>query len=64
MRVSVPCTQSAAAGFRLTAIFERLQEIGAAEAESTAATILNGLGFDTEMQVSLSLNFVFRQKGC
>ncbi|XP_026192778.1 ABC transporter F family member 3 [Cyclospora cayetanensis] len=41
---------SSAAGFRLAAIFDRLQEIGAAEAECTAATILKGLGFDTEMQ--------------
>ncbi|CDI79071.1 ATP-binding cassette sub-family F member 1, putative [Eimeria acervulina] len=41
---------TAAAGFRLAAVFDRLQEIGAAEAEATAATILNGLGFDTEMQ--------------
>ncbi|KAL8273265.1 hypothetical protein Esti_002766 [Eimeria stiedai] len=41
---------SSAAGFRLAAIFERLQEIGASEAESTAAMILSGLGFDTEMQ--------------
>ncbi|KAL8434861.1 hypothetical protein ACSSS7_002827 [Eimeria intestinalis] len=42
--------QNPAAGFRLAAIFERLQEIGASEAESTAAMILSGLGFDTEMQ--------------
>ncbi|CDJ60445.1 hypothetical protein EMWEY_00030530, partial [Eimeria maxima] len=41
---------TAAAGFRLAAVFDRLQEIGAAEAEATAATILNGLGFDTDMQ--------------
>ncbi|CDJ37008.1 ATP-binding cassette sub-family F member 1, putative [Eimeria tenella] len=40
----------AAAGFRLAAIFDRLQEIGANEAEATAAMILSGLGFDTEMQ--------------
>lgn len=49
--------QGASAGFRLAAIFERLQEIGASEAESTAAMILSGLGFDTEMQVGLHISF-------
>lgn len=58
------CVQSAAAGFRLAAIFDRLQEIGASEAEATAATILSGLGFDSEMQVSRSGSRLPQQVTC
>ncbi|EPR58202.1 ATP-binding cassette sub-family F member 1 [Toxoplasma gondii ME49] len=42
--------QSEKVGRRLGVIYERLQEIDAANAEKTAATILRGLGFTESMQ--------------
>nr|CEL65229.1 TPA: MGC81714 protein, related [Neospora caninum Liverpool] len=42
--------QSDKVGRRLGVIYERLQEIDAANAEKTAATILRGLGFTESMQ--------------
>lgn len=45
-------TQDSYISKRLTAIYAELEAIEAAKAESRAAVILNGLGFNPEMQAA------------
>jgi ATP-binding cassette subfamily F protein 1 len=50
---------AANAGDQLTAVYERLQAIGADAAEARGSKILAGLGFSKDMQVSFLIFFVF-----